>query len=143
MRIFLGGRYDNFLRNLFPVFSKALMEIPPQFVDSDEQKIRNMLLEILNRLPNTDSLKKYVLDLGKLVMHILTHDNSDNAIICLKIIFDVHKNFATVLEGQVGSQFVFLFFAIRFPFFFLRVTYSVSLLFSLGPRLYQLLHQPL
>lgn len=102
----------------------------------DEHKIRNVLLEILNRLPNNDvrvslrekrvcflsvahvvadllsacmawprshtqTLKPYVLEMSKLVMGILDKDNEDNAIICLRIIFDLHKNFSGLLEGEV------------------------------------------
>jgi hypothetical protein len=33
---------------------RLLREGTPQFVDGDEQKIRNVLLEILNRLPNNE-----------------------------------------------------------------------------------------
>jgi hypothetical protein len=46
--------YENFLRNLFPELARALTEGQPQFVDGDQQRIRSILLEIFNRLPNND-----------------------------------------------------------------------------------------
>jgi transformation/transcription domain-associated protein len=39
----------------------------------------------------------------RLVMHILTIDNEENAVICLRIIFDLHKNFSPTLESEVQS----------------------------------------
>jgi transformation/transcription domain-associated protein len=97
------AEYENFLIHLFPVFSDALKNGAPQFVDGDEQKIRNVLLEILNRLPNNEVLRKFVPKMCRLVMHILTIDNEENAVICLRIIFDLHKNFSPTLESEVQS----------------------------------------
>ena len=95
------SEYGNFLRCLFPVFTKALREGVPQFREGDEQKIRLVLLEILNRLPNTEVLRQYVPKLLELVMDILMVDNQENALICLRIIFDVHKNFSPDLKDYV------------------------------------------
>ncbi|GAB5370731.1 hypothetical protein AAMO2058_001518200 [Amorphochlora amoebiformis] len=95
------SEYENFLKCLFPVFANALSEGAPMTVECDEQKIRNVLLEILNRLPNNEVLRPYVNQLLRLVMQILTIDNQENALICLRIIFDVHKNFSPNLESEV------------------------------------------
>jgi transformation/transcription domain-associated protein len=48
------AEYDNFLRYLLPVFAQALRDGRPVFVDGEEHKIRNVLLEILNRFPATE-----------------------------------------------------------------------------------------
>ena len=95
------AEYESFLHYLFPVFKEALETSTPQFQDGDEQKIRNVLLEILNRLPNSEVMGKYVEDLAELVMMVLQRDNEENAMICLRIIFEIHKVFTSKLEKQV------------------------------------------
>ena len=69
------SEYANFLKAFFPVFSKILQFGSPQFEDCPDQKLRNVLLEILNRLPHNETLRKYVADLLSLSMHILNTDN--------------------------------------------------------------------
>jgi hypothetical protein len=43
------AEYPNFLRAFFPPFLRLLRESAPSFTDNAEHKLRNMLLEILNR----------------------------------------------------------------------------------------------
>ena len=42
------SEYSNFLNAFFPVFSQILRHGTPQFEDCPEQKLRNVLLEILD-----------------------------------------------------------------------------------------------
>lgn len=58
-----------------------------------ENRLRNTILEIIARLPNNDSLKQNVTNLLKLVMYLLEIENEENALICLRIIIDLHKNY--------------------------------------------------
>ena len=106
------SEYQNFLRYLFPAFLKVLRtqsghstgihgNPPVQFIDNDENKFRNTVMEILNRLPNNDALKPYVPHLLDLSMLILETDNEENALISLRIIFDLHKNYRPTLEHKV------------------------------------------
>eukprot|EP01052_Picozoa_sp_SAG31_P045148 SAG31_NODE_8137_length_1514_cov_1.340636_2_plen_294_part_00 len=67
--------------------------------DSPEQKLRNVLLEILNRLPHNETLRPFVTDLLNLSMHVLNNDNEENSLICLRIIFDLHKNYRPTLDA--------------------------------------------
>ncbi|KAL3903756.1 MAG: hypothetical protein SGPRY_011546, partial [Prymnesium sp.] len=60
-----------------------------------------MLLEVLNRLPNNETLRPHVQTMLSLCMHLLEIDNEENAVICLRIIFDLHKNFRPSLEREV------------------------------------------
>jgi len=62
-------------------------------VDNPEHKLRNVVLEVLNRLPHNEVLRPYVPELLRLALQVLGSDNEDNAIIALRIIFDLHKNF--------------------------------------------------
>ena len=95
------AEYGNFLRHLFPAFYQLLSEGTPQFSEGPEQKVRNMLLEVLNRLPNNETLRPHVPMMLSLCMKLLETDNEENAVICLRIIFDLHKNFRPTLEREV------------------------------------------
>lgn len=46
-------------------------------------------------------MKEYVPDLCKALMKILRVENEDNAVVCVKIIIDLHRSFRQVLEDQV------------------------------------------
>ena len=98
-----SGEYKNFLQYLFPAFYNHLRQAPPQFNDGPEQKLRNIILEILNRLPNNELLKPYVQNLLKLCMYLLEVENEENALICLRVIIDLHKNYRPTLEGEVQA----------------------------------------
>lgn len=90
------------------MFFSTLREGEPQYVEGDKQKIRNVLLEILNRLPPyNEVLKPYVSELVQLVMYVLEVDNEENAIIAIRIIFDVHKNNAPHMEKEVPQFLAF------------------------------------
>jgi transformation/transcription domain-associated protein len=93
--------YEQFLHFLFAVFYNLLRQGAPQFVEGPEQKVRNTVLDILNRLPTTAALQPYAANLLKLSMFLLEVENEDNAVICLRIIIDLHKNYRPMLEGDV------------------------------------------
>jgi transformation/transcription domain-associated protein len=95
------AEYANFLKFLFPVFYNALRQGTPQLQDGPEHKIRNVLLEILNRLPNNEALRPFSQNLLKLSMYLLEVENEENAVICLRIIIDLHKNYRPSLESEV------------------------------------------
>ena len=84
------------------VSSHLLRIATPLASKGPEQKIRNMLLEVLNRLPNNETLRPHVQSMLSLCMQLLEIDNEENAVICLRIIFDLHKNFRPTLEREVG-----------------------------------------
>jgi hypothetical protein len=50
-------------------------------------------LEIFNRIPHTEQLVEFVPQLLRMAMQLLRDENEENAIICLRIIIDLHKNF--------------------------------------------------
>lgn len=96
------GEYLNFLKCYFRAFSTILYHITkPQFTDSPEHKLRNIIIEILNRLPHSEVLRPFVQDLLKVAMHVLTTDNEENGLICIRIIFDLLRNFRPSLETEV------------------------------------------
>ncbi|OSX75809.1 hypothetical protein BU14_0219s0009, partial [Porphyra umbilicalis] len=101
--------YNSFLTHFIPALKSVLTEVTvPQTVDNEVHKARNVVLEVLNRLPHIDALRPYVPDLLTLALRILVTDNEENAVTALRIIFDLHKNFRPHLEAHVPDflQFV-------------------------------------
>jgi len=93
--------YSNFLKALFPAFRELLENrLKPRLVDDEQNRFRSLILEILHRLPNNDVLKPYVHDVTVLARTALKEDNEDNAHTCLKIIFDLHKNYRELLKSN-------------------------------------------
>ncbi|XP_075655312.1 uncharacterized protein LOC142625565 isoform X3 [Castanea sativa] len=96
------AEYLNFLKCYFRAFSVVLLQITkPQFADNPEHKLRNIVVEILNRLPHSEVLRPFVQDLLKVAMQVLTTDNEENGLICIRIIFDLLRNFRPTLENEV------------------------------------------
>ncbi|KAE8707127.1 hypothetical protein F3Y22_tig00110387pilonHSYRG00919 [Hibiscus syriacus] len=96
------SEYLNFLKHYFRAFSVILLQITkPQFTDNPEHKVRNVVVEILNRLPHSEVLRPFVQDLLKVAMQVLTTDNEENGLICIRIIFDLLRNFRPTLENEV------------------------------------------
>jgi transformation/transcription domain-associated protein len=93
--------YMDFLKNLFPAFYNELRQGSAQFGDTTTQKIRNAQLDILDRIPKNDMLRPWVPNLLKLAMYLLEIENEENAIICLRIIIDLHKTYRPTLENEV------------------------------------------
>ena len=55
----------------------------------------------MNRLPNNEVLRPYAPELLRIATETLSRDTEENALTCLRIIFDLHKNFRPALEGEV------------------------------------------
>ncbi|KAJ3410576.1 hypothetical protein HDV05_003644 [Chytridiales sp. JEL 0842] len=98
--------YPRFLEKIVPAFSYVLSNTPAAFAsNSPAHKLRNMILEIIHRFPHNDALKAYAVALMDICISVLKTDNEDNAVICLKIIMELHKNFKASLEEKVEPFF--------------------------------------
>ncbi|OLL22133.1 Transformation/transcription domain-associated protein [Neolecta irregularis DAH-3] len=98
---------------LVDCLESLLLHTPPVFVNvspqqarlcapyADLQKLRYTLLEIIHRLPLTDVLKPHVKQILQLMNKVIRTDNEDNAMLCLKVIIDLHKHFKSLVEDQV------------------------------------------
>ncbi|XP_038988658.1 transformation/transcription domain-associated protein-like isoform X2 [Phoenix dactylifera] len=96
------SEYLNFLKCYFRAFSVILTQLTtPQLTENAEHKLRNVVVEILNRLPHSEVLRPFIQDLLKLSLQVLTHDNEDNALISIRIIFDLLRNFRPTVEAEV------------------------------------------
>ncbi|KAI9276344.1 FAT domain-containing protein [Sporodiniella umbellata] len=102
VEVFQTSEYPKFLSTLLSLFLDILQNEPPVFISTaPEQKLRNIILEIIYRLPQTEALKEYVPELCRTLMKILRVENEENAVVCVKIIIDLHRSFRHVLEDQV------------------------------------------
>ncbi|BDA47386.1 probable transcription-associated protein 1 [Coccomyxa sp. Obi] len=93
--------YGIFLRHFMVPFLNLLQTVPPSFKDNTEHKLRNVVLEILNRLPHNDLLRPHSNALMQAALNVLNTDNEENGLLCLRITFDLHKAFRPSLEDLV------------------------------------------
>ena len=58
----------------------------------------------MNRVPANEVLKQYVQKMLEVALQCLLTDNEDNALVCLRLIFELHKNFrpGTSMEVSVS-----------------------------------------
>ncbi|KAL4095775.1 hypothetical protein PRIC1_009146 [Phytophthora ramorum] len=90
------------LEALFPVWKGLLhSKLTPQLRATTQNRCRKVLLQILNRLPSNEALRPYVAQLLQLLMEVLQKDNEDNALIALKTLFDLHRNYRPGLRNEV------------------------------------------
>lgn len=100
---FTETEYADFLKNILPVFLSILHNIHPQLdPEHQDQKLRKVILEVLQRIPYTIPLRQYALVLNKEVLNIIVTDNEVNGSRCLNILNNLHKAFKEDLESTVG-----------------------------------------
>lgn len=85
--------YARYLSLLLPSFFHILKETPAVFDPSevDQQKLRHMLLEIIQRLPHNESLRSWSEQIMGLMLALLRIENEDNGVVCIKIIIDHNR----------------------------------------------------
>lgn len=89
---------------LFPVWQTLLLQnskLPPQLRATQINRCRKVLLQVINRLPSNDALRPFVTQLLHLLMDVLQRDNEENALIALKTLFDLHRNYRPGLRNEV------------------------------------------
>ena len=87
---------------------RALSETRPGFTEVDvDHRIRSTLLDILNRLPQGDSLRPYAPSLCSVCTRALPVDDEECAVLCMRILFECHKHYSPTLEGEVGPFVAF------------------------------------
>lgn len=108
IEIVFTPEYPSYLQALFKPFCDILRTVPPQLADNTEHKLRNLVLDILNRLPQNDAFKPYVGEMFEVCMAALRDDNQDNAVHAIKVVFDLHKSYRTALEPQAAQLLEFV-----------------------------------
>jgi transformation/transcription domain-associated protein len=101
--------YQIFLEKILPLLFSFLREIPPAFeVESENQKIRSTILEVIHRLPTTNPLRTLAQNVSTEIMNIIAKDNDVNAIRCLNILIQLHKVFFKELASHVPPFLEFI-----------------------------------
>ena len=75
--------------------------LPPTMLEDSNHTLRNVTLEVLNRLPTNEFTRRTWKGLLSICSHVLSVDNEENALIALRIIFDLHKNYRPDLDKKV------------------------------------------
>ncbi|KAJ1995714.1 transcription-associated protein 1 [Coemansia sp. RSA 1358] len=92
--------YSRFVSILWPVIRDLLLKTPPVFVSSaPEQKLRSTLLEIIQRIPHSEVFRPIVLEVVTTLVSLVKIENEDNAVVCLKIIYELHRMYRQLLES--------------------------------------------
>ncbi|GAA5864979.1 hypothetical protein JCM8547_004259 [Rhodosporidiobolus lusitaniae] len=80
---------------LLPCFVDILRTGKPSFVsNTGEHKLRNLLIQILHRLPHVEPLRAHASSLMTLLLHLLRTESEDNAVLCMKVIIDLHRTYS-------------------------------------------------
>ena len=82
--------YSRFLKTFFPVFAQLLQQLPlQQQPEQADHKLRWLIVDVLQRLPQNEIIKPYVNNLLRLALRVITFDNEENALKCMHIFSDV------------------------------------------------------
>ena len=96
------SEYVNFLKSCFPAFKEILTKhTSPTMEDNETNALRHVVYEILNRLPFNEVLRPYESELLDLALESLREENEKNALLCLRVIFDLHRNFRPTMDKRV------------------------------------------
>jgi len=83
-------------------------ELDRQSADSLSNEYRNLVVEMLGRIPVSDIPKHCIPDLIRSCHCVLTEDNEENGAIAQKILADVHKSYKSGLEDVTNPYFEWL-----------------------------------
>src|SRR5690242_6468572 len=92
-------KYERFLNTCFPVLLSLLRSSQIHFVQdpstADQIKFRTLVLETIHRLPSADAMRMFVSELLTYLMTVLKDENEVDAVVCLRLIIELHKNYRT------------------------------------------------
>ncbi|KAJ2731298.1 transcription-associated protein 1 [Coemansia sp. BCRC 34962] len=95
--------YSRFVTILWPVIRDILLKTLPVFVGSaPEQKLRSTILEIIQRIPHSEIFRPIVLEVVTTLLSLVKIENEDNAVLCLKIIYELHRVYRQLLESMAA-----------------------------------------
>jgi transformation/transcription domain-associated protein len=82
--------------------TRLLQEGPakhPHGIEALQNSLRYLLLETLHRLGHHEPLRPHVSALMQLMLKIMAEDNEEHAILALKIIIDLHRNYKETVDN--------------------------------------------
>jgi transformation/transcription domain-associated protein len=99
-------QYQHFLDNAMRIFLKLLQDGTSHFIaELHIQQVRKLVLEMIQRLPGNDYLKPHVKNILSLAFKLLSYENEENVLVCLRIIIELHKQFRPAHSPEI-TQFL-------------------------------------
>lgn len=96
--------YDEFLKKLLPLILSQLNDDQISMnASSPEHKLRNTCLELLNRCPLNDKMEPMAMEVLQCLLKILTLENDENGVLCMKILTSLFKCYKQPLESEVNT----------------------------------------
>ncbi|KAK4050349.1 transcription-associated protein 1 [Microbotryomycetes sp. JL221] len=84
-----------FFDAMLPCFINILKTGKPSFMSNTvDNRFRNLLIQILHRLPHVEPLRPHAVSLMQLLLGLLRTENEDNAVLCMKVIIDLHRTYS-------------------------------------------------
>ncbi|PSR77484.1 hypothetical protein BD289DRAFT_398006 [Coniella lustricola] len=100
-----GPSYKIFLQKVMPMFINILNGPCVFQSNSNEQKLRNTILEIVHRFPihpaPLEPFHEYANETIELMMRLVRTDNEENAVICVKVVSDIMRNQPKIGQNKV------------------------------------------
>ena len=92
------------LLRMIPVFVEMLRSGEPVFhKDSIDYQFRRVLLDVLHRIPLSDSIRPQSMILFQGMLYLLRNDNEENGVASCKVISDILRTFRTLTEDLVND----------------------------------------
>jgi transformation/transcription domain-associated protein len=96
--------YEHYLSQFIPIYIDLLNTIPVSFSSSSpDHKLRNSVLEVLHRSQMNETFQAYTLDINDTLQKLLSMENEDNGVLCLKILTSLFKSYKTILTDKAVS----------------------------------------
>lgn len=103
-----AAEYPSYLGLFVRPLLGLLSRIEPQFADKPEHRLRNKVLEVLNRCPKTEAFAPYAAEMFGALLGVVKADNQDNAIIAFKNFVELARLYKGLLEEQAKELFAFI-----------------------------------
>ncbi|KAL0894581.1 hypothetical protein ABMA27_013148 [Loxostege sticticalis] len=100
--ILSSPQYPQFLDHSLKIFLKILQEGEPHFIaEYNIQQVRKLILEMIHRLPISETLRQYVKSILILMLKLMEIENEENVLVCLKIFMELHKQYRPAYSTDV------------------------------------------
>lgn len=99
-------QYPQFLDHSLKIFLKILQEGEPHFIaEYNIQQVRKLILEMIHRLPISETLRPYVKSILILMLKLMEIENEENVLVCLKIFMELHKQYRPPYNPEVDVRY--------------------------------------
>jgi transformation/transcription domain-associated protein len=98
------------LSALLPAFTTVILAssdrtLPSPDVTSPQHKVRNVILDMIHKMPTNEVLHPHAPHLVALALDVLRRDYEDNSLLASKIIFDLYKAYRSLPQEHVQPYF--------------------------------------